>query len=93
MVRSFSWLFFPWMTCVPPMPTRTWLHTGCYPLRRPGAGFPVPELPGAVRLVLELNPLSDGVDGLRGALTSGFGTAISIRRCCNARKARLRAHA
>ena len=34
--------------------------------------FPVPELPGAVRLVVQLNPLSYGVDGLRGLLTSGF---------------------
>ena len=34
--------------------------------------FPVPDLPGAVRLVVQLNPLSYGVDGLRGALTSGF---------------------
>jgi ABC-2 type transport system permease protein len=30
--------------------------------------FPVPELPGVVRL----NPLSYGVDGLRGALNGGF---------------------
>jgi ABC-2 type transport system permease protein len=34
--------------------------------------FPVPDLPGAVRLVVQLNPLSYGVDGLRGVLTSGF---------------------
>jgi ABC-2 type transport system permease protein len=35
--------------------------------------FPVPDLPGAVRLAVRLNPLSYGVDGLRGALSgSGF---------------------
>jgi ABC-2 type transporter len=34
--------------------------------------FPVPDLPGAVRLVVQLNPLSYGVDGLRGVLTSSF---------------------
>ena len=34
--------------------------------------FPVPELPGAMRLAVRLNPLSYGVDGLRGALNGGF---------------------
>jgi ABC-2 type transport system permease protein len=34
--------------------------------------FPVPDLPGAVRLAVRLNPLSYGVDGLRGALNGGF---------------------
>ena len=34
--------------------------------------FPVPDLPGAVRLAVQLNPLSYGVDGLRGALNGGF---------------------
>jgi len=34
--------------------------------------FPVPDLPGAVRLAVRLNPLSYGVDGLRGALSGGF---------------------
>jgi ABC-2 type transport system permease protein len=34
--------------------------------------FPVAGLPGALRLVVRLNPLSYGVDGLRGALTGGF---------------------
>ena len=34
--------------------------------------FPVPDLPGAVRLAVQLNPLSYGVDGLRGALSGGF---------------------
>jgi ABC-2 type transport system permease protein len=33
---------------------------------------PVPDLPRAVRLVVRLNPLSYGVDGLRGALNDGF---------------------
>jgi ABC-2 type transport system permease protein len=34
--------------------------------------FPVPERAGAVRLAVRLNPLSYGVDGLRGALDGGF---------------------
>ena len=34
--------------------------------------FPLPDLPGAVRLAVRLNPLSYGVDGLRGALNGGF---------------------
>jgi ABC-2 type transport system permease protein len=34
--------------------------------------FPVPELPGAMQLAVRLNPLSYGVDGLRGALNGGF---------------------
>jgi len=34
--------------------------------------FPVPDLPGAMRLAVRLNPLSYGVDGLRGALNGGF---------------------
>ena len=34
--------------------------------------FPVPDLPGPVWLVVRLNPLSYGVDGLRGALNGGF---------------------
>ncbi len=34
--------------------------------------FPLPDLPGAVRLAVRLNPLSYGVDGLRGALSGGF---------------------
>jgi ABC-2 type transport system permease protein len=42
--------------------------------------FPVPDLPGATRLVVRLNPLSYGVDGLRGALSGGFafGAATDI---------------
>jgi len=35
--------------------------------------FPVPDLPGAVRL----NPLSYGVDGLRGALNGGFAFGVA----------------
>jgi ABC-2 type transport system permease protein len=34
--------------------------------------YPVPDLPGAMRLAVRLNPLSYGVDGLRGALNGGF---------------------
>jgi ABC-2 type transport system permease protein len=34
--------------------------------------YPVPDLPGAMRLAVRLNPLSYGVDGLRGALSGGF---------------------
>jgi ABC-2 type transport system permease protein len=34
--------------------------------------YPVPELPVAMRLAVRLNPLSYGVDGLRGALNGGF---------------------
>ena len=34
--------------------------------------LPLPDLPGAVRLAVRLNPLSYGVDGLRGALSGSF---------------------
>jgi ABC-2 type transport system permease protein len=34
--------------------------------------FPVTDLPRAMQLAVRLNPLSYGVDGLRGALTGGF---------------------
>ena len=34
--------------------------------------FPLDGLPKALRLVVHLNPLSYGIDGLRGALTHGF---------------------
>ena len=40
--------------------------------------FPVPDLPGAMRLAVRLNPLSYGVDGLRGALNGGFAFGIAI---------------
>jgi ABC-2 type transport system permease protein len=36
--------------------------------------FPVPELSAAMRLAVRLNPLSYGVDGLRGALNGGFAS-------------------
>ena len=32
----------------------------------------MPDMPGAMRVVVRLNPLSYGVDGLRGALSGGF---------------------
>ncbi len=34
--------------------------------------FPVPDLPAPVRIAVRLNPLSYGIDGLRGALNGGF---------------------
>ena len=34
--------------------------------------FPVAGLPGILKLVVRLNPLSYGIDGIRGALTHGF---------------------
>ena len=34
--------------------------------------FPLEGLPKALRLVIRLNPLSYGIDGLRGSLTHGF---------------------
>jgi ABC-2 type transport system permease protein len=39
--------------------------------------FPVPDLPGPVRLAVRVNPLSYGVDGLRGALGGGFAFGIA----------------
>jgi ABC-2 type transport system permease protein len=39
--------------------------------------FPVPDLPGPVRLAVRLNPLSYGVDGLRGALSGGFAFGVA----------------
>jgi hypothetical protein len=39
--------------------------------------FPVPDLPGAVRLAVRLNPLSYGVDGLRGALDGSFAFGVA----------------
>ena len=39
--------------------------------------FPVPDLPGAVRLAVRLNPLSYGVDGLRGSLSGGFVFSVA----------------
>lgn len=34
--------------------------------------FPVPDLPSALQIIVRLNPLSYGVDGLRGALSGSF---------------------
>ena len=39
--------------------------------------FPVPDLPGAVWLAVRLNPLSYGVDGMRGALSGGFAFGVA----------------
>jgi ABC-2 type transport system permease protein len=39
--------------------------------------FPVPELSAAMRLAVRLNPLSYGVDGLRGALNGGFAFGVA----------------
>jgi ABC-2 type transport system permease protein len=45
-----------------------------------GALFPLDSLPGALKVVTQLNPLSYGVDGLRGALTgiSHLGLGMDI---------------
>lgn len=37
-----------------------------------GALFPVTNVPGALHVMMRMNPLSYGVDGLRGALAQGF---------------------
>jgi ABC-2 type transport system permease protein len=50
-------------------------HTVCELLS--SALFPVPDLSGAMRVVVRLNPLSYGVDGLRGVFTSGFAFAVA----------------
>jgi hypothetical protein len=53
--------------------------------------FPVPDLPGPVRLAERLNPLSYGVDGLRGALSGGFAFGVRrVRRPCLPRRDRAR---
>ena len=39
--------------------------------------YPVPDRPEAMRLAVRLNPLSYGVDGLRGALNGGFGFGVA----------------
>ena len=45
-----------------------------------GSLFPVTNLPRALDIVIRLNPLSYGVDGLRGALTGAyqFGFALDF---------------
>ena len=40
--------------------------------------FPLEGLPKALRLIIYLNPLSYGIDGLRGALTHGFLFGLGI---------------
>jgi ABC-2 type transport system permease protein len=40
--------------------------------------FPIPQSPNLLRLVVKCNPLSYGVDGLRGALTHGFQFGMGI---------------
>ncbi|MBW6462786.1 MAG: ABC transporter permease [Bacillota bacterium] len=51
-----------------------------------GALFPIQELPGFVGILVRLNPLSYGVDGLRGALTGayqiGFITNFNVLVLC-----------
>jgi ABC-2 type transport system permease protein len=39
--------------------------------------YPVPDRPVVMRLAVRLNPLSYGVDGLRGALNGGFAFGIA----------------
>jgi ABC-2 type transport system permease protein len=39
--------------------------------------FPVPDLPGVVWLAVRINPLSYGVDGMRGSLSGGFVFGIA----------------
>src|SRR6202167_5273681 len=50
--------------------------------------FPVVGLPKALRLLVRLNPLSYGIDGLRGALNHGFlfgmGTDFLVLGCLTA---------
>jgi len=42
-----------------------------------GALFPLDSLPDALKLVTQLNPLSYGVDGIRGALTGTYSLGFS----------------
>src|SRR5208283_3062426 len=46
--------------------------------------FPVPELPQALWIAVRLNPLTYGVDGLRGALSGAFvfGVATDLEVLC-----------
>jgi ABC-2 type transport system permease protein len=37
-----------------------------------GALFPVQDVPKALKIAVDINPLSYGVDGLRGAMSQGF---------------------
>lgn len=42
-----------------------------------GALFPVRDLPGPLQIALRLNPLTYGVDGLRGALSNQFAFSMA----------------
>jgi ABC-2 type transport system permease protein len=37
-----------------------------------GALFPIKDVPKALKIAVDINPLSYGVDGLRGAMSQGF---------------------
>lgn len=43
-----------------------------------GALFPLAGLPKAIQAVVSINPLSYGVDGLRGAITGTFNFGLSV---------------
>jgi len=43
-----------------------------------GALFPLQGVPGALQVVASVDPLSYGVDGLRGAITGSFHFGLSI---------------
>lgn len=43
-----------------------------------GALFPLGGLPGSVKLIAAVDPLSYGVDGLRGALSGSFSFSLSL---------------
>ena len=47
-----------------------------------GALFPVKNLPGILSGVMRLNPLTYGVDGLRGALNHGFAFGVTTDFVC-----------
>jgi ABC-2 type transport system permease protein len=47
-----------------------------------GAIFPVKNLPGIMSGLLRLNPLTYGVDGLRGALSHGFVFGVTTDLVC-----------
>ena len=42
-----------------------------------GAFFPLQGLPKAIQTIVAINPLSYGVDGLRGAVTGVFNFSLS----------------
>jgi ABC-2 type transport system permease protein len=47
-----------------------------------GALFPLDGLPGPILAVTKLNPLSYGVDGLRGTLANGFHFGLTTDILC-----------